>query len=171
MCRIACKKKPSGSRYFIGKTLGERTAFKFAEQNNLDLVSMIPVVVDGWFLISRQSQQRQDCLALIIGEMLTSHFLKRILYVHTDAVVNALIFQYENPDAKGRHFCSAVGASIDDVANLLASRYPELNVATDLAFRGDIITRRFYSSKIVKIWISAEVKLGRYVRRRDQVLP
>lgn len=37
--------------YFASKTLAERAAWKFAKENNLDLITIIPTLVVGPFLM------------------------------------------------------------------------------------------------------------------------
>ena len=38
--------------YFVSKTLAEKAAWKFAEENNIDFISVIPPLVVGPFLMS-----------------------------------------------------------------------------------------------------------------------
>lgn len=143
--------KIPGWPYFVGKTLGEKAAIQFAQDNNLDLVTVVPAIVNGPFLLSRIPNSVKDCLALITGEFFKLPFLQRISYVHTEDVISAFIFLYENAEAKGRYICSEEDASIDDVAKLLASRYPEFNVPTDLAYLGETVLHYFDSSKLKKL--------------------
>ncbi|MBA0661158.1 hypothetical protein Goklo_005479, partial [Gossypium klotzschianum] len=44
-------KKMTGWMYFVSKTLAEQAAWKFAKENNLDLITIIPTLVIGPFLM------------------------------------------------------------------------------------------------------------------------
>lgn len=142
------KNKVPGWPYFVGKTLGEKAATEFAKEHNLDLVILNPTIVNGPFLLSKIPNSVKDCLALITGELFKLPFLTRLSYVHTEDVVRAFIFLYENPTAKGRHICSAVDASIGEVASLICSSHPEFKIPTDLAYLGEPVVHYFDSSKL-----------------------
>eukprot|EP00250_Pteridium_aquilinum_P017585 c23698_g2_i3 orf=147-1166(+) len=145
------KNKVPGWPYFVGKTLGERAAVEFAKEHSLDLVVVNPGIVNGPFMLSQIPNSVKDCLALITGELFKLPFLVRLSYVHTDDVVRAFIFLYENPEANGRYICSAVDASITEVVNIIRTRHPEFKIPTDLAYLGEPIIHYFDSSKLKKL--------------------
>nr|QFQ61498.1 dihydroflavonol 4-reductase [Dryopteris erythrosora] len=143
--------KIPGWPYFVGKTLGEKAAVEFAKEHNLDLVVVNPSIVHGPFLLSNIPNSVKDCLALITGELFKLPFLARMSYIHTDDLVRAFIFLYENPEASGRYICSAVDASITEVVNIISSRYPEFKIPTDLAYLGEPVIHYFDSSKLKRL--------------------
>ena len=53
--------------YFVSKTLAEKAAWKFAEENKLDFVSIIPTLVVGPFLGSSYPPSLITALAPITG--------------------------------------------------------------------------------------------------------
>lgn len=51
--------------YFVSKTLAEKAAIEFAEQNGLNLVSVIPTLVNGQFIMNSMPPSMLTALALI----------------------------------------------------------------------------------------------------------
>jgi len=50
--------------------------------------------------------------------------------VHVDDVARAHIFLLEHPNPKGRYNCSPFIATIDEIADLVSSKHPELQMPT-----------------------------------------
>lgn len=117
--------------YLVSKTLAEQAAFEFAKQNGIDLVSINPSLIVGAFLTPEIASSVQAALALVTGDSNVFPFLRRQSYVDVDDVAMAHIFVYENPAAQGRYICSAKDAFIDEVAEILRRRHPELPVVTE----------------------------------------
>lgn len=53
--------------YFVSKTLAEQAAWKFAEENNLDFISIIPSLVVGPFLMPSMPPSLISALSPITG--------------------------------------------------------------------------------------------------------
>lgn len=53
--------------YFVSKTLAEKAAWKFAEENKLDFISIIPTLVVGPFLMPSMPPSLITALSLITG--------------------------------------------------------------------------------------------------------
>ena len=148
--------------YFVSKSLAEQAAWKFAKENNLDFITIIPPLVVGSFLMpsmppslitSLSPITGTCCHALVIIEHVVqftcpskftltcsiagneAHYsiLKQTQFVHLDDLCNAHIFLYEHPKAEGRYICSGCDATIHDVAKLLREKFPEYNVPTKWA--------------------------------------
>lgn len=49
-------------------------------------------------------------------------------YVHIDDVATAHILAYEKPEAEGRYIVSGITLDNDEMAEMLAKRYPTLDV-------------------------------------------
>nr|DAD39489.1 TPA_asm: hypothetical protein HUJ06_013812 [Nelumbo nucifera] len=59
--------KMTGWMYFVSKTLAEKAAWEFAEENNIDLISVIPPLVVGPFLGPSMPLSITMAFALITG--------------------------------------------------------------------------------------------------------
>lgn len=122
--------KMPGYMYFLSKTLSEQAAWKFAEENNLDLVTVISTLVVGPFAIPTIPASLLAALAPIAGNDNYYKLLKECHFVHPDHLCNAHIFLYEHPDAKGRYIANSCDANIFDITKFLSEKYPEYNVPT-----------------------------------------
>ncbi|KAL5704683.1 alcohol dehydrogenase (NADP(+)) [Ranunculus cassubicifolius] len=116
--------------YFVSKTLAEKAAWEFAEQNNIDLISVIPVLVVGPFLMSSMPPSLITALSPITRNESHYSILKQIQLVHLEDLCNAHLYLYEHPEAKGRYICSSHDTTITDVATLLHEKFPEYDVPT-----------------------------------------
>ncbi|XP_071724378.1 vestitone reductase [Rutidosis leptorrhynchoides] len=114
--------------YNISKTLTEKAAFDFADQNGLDLVSLLPTFVVGPFVCPKVPASLGLMMAMILGNEELYPFLMTSPMVHVDDVARAQIFLLENPDVKGRYICSSHSLTIQEMAEFLSVRYPEYPV-------------------------------------------
>ncbi|KAF5202457.1 Dihydroflavonol 4-reductase [Thalictrum thalictroides] len=140
-------KKMTGWMYFVSKTLAEKAAWEFAEQNNIDFISIIPTLVVGPFLTSSMPPSLITALSPITRNEAHYSILKQIQLVHIDDLCNAHIFLFEHPEAKGRYICSTYNATIMDVANLLRNKFPEYNVPTKFKDVDESLKTVAFSSK------------------------
>lgn len=122
--------KMTGWMYFVSKTLAEKAAWKFAEENNIDLISIIPTLVVGPFIMQTMPPSMITALSLLTRTESHYHIIKQAQLVHLDDLCIAHIFLYEHGEAKGRYICSSVNTTILDIAKMLATKYPEYNVPT-----------------------------------------
>ncbi|OAY63713.1 Dihydroflavonol-4-reductase [Ananas comosus] len=122
--------KMTGWMYFVSKTLAEKAAWEYAEENGIDLISIIPPLVVGPFLTSCMPPSMITALSLI-----------------TDDLCDAHIFLFEHPDATGRYICSSHDATIYDLAKMLRARYPEYDVPEKFEGIDEGIKRVHFSSK------------------------
>ncbi|KAK6918541.1 hypothetical protein RJ641_016963 [Dillenia turbinata] len=83
----------------------------FAEENGLDLVTLIPYLVVGPYISSQLPGNKES----------TS-------MVHTDDLASAHIFLLEYPNAKGHYICSYNEASVNQMAELLWAKYPQYQI-------------------------------------------
>lgn len=56
--------------YFVSKTLAEQAAWKFAEENNIDFISIIPSLVVGPFLTSSMPPSLITALSPITSSLI-----------------------------------------------------------------------------------------------------
>ncbi|KAJ8772635.1 hypothetical protein K2173_027812 [Erythroxylum novogranatense] len=139
--------KMTGWMYFVSKTLAEQAAWKFAKENNIDLITIIPTLVVGPFIMSSMPPSLITALSLITGNESHYGIIKQGNYVHLDDLCISHIFLFENPEAKGRYICSSHDASIHDLAKLLKEKYPEYNVPTKFKDVDENLMRVVFSSK------------------------
>ncbi|XP_030950552.1 dihydroflavonol 4-reductase-like [Quercus lobata] len=143
-------KKMTGWMYFVSKSLAEQAAWKFAKENNLDFITIIPPLVVGSFLMPSMPPSLITALSPITGNEAHYSILKQTQFVHLDVLCNAHIFLYEHPKAEGRYICSGCDATIHDVAKLLREKFPEYNVPTKFKDVDENLEIISFSSKKIK---------------------
>nr|ACM62744.1 dihydroflavonol-4-reductase [Garcinia mangostana] len=139
--------KMTGWMYFVSKTKAERAAWKFAKENNLDFISIIPSLVVGPFIMQSMPPSLISALALITGNEGHYTILKQGHYVHLDDLVESHIYLYENPKAEGRYICSNYDVNIFELANMLNKKYPEYNIPTTFKGIEENLPSVIFSSK------------------------
>ncbi|XP_077235518.1 noscapine synthase SDR1-like [Tasmannia lanceolata] len=128
-----CKSlNPPGSTYYISKTLTEKAALEFAEERGLDVVTLLPTMVVGPFLVPYFPVVLQIALAMIRGDRQQMSLLKKPSLVHMDDLASAHIFLFECPEAKGRYICSSQSTTIHGLSKFLSIRYPEFQMPPEL---------------------------------------
>nr|KJB58245.1 hypothetical protein B456_009G200600 [Gossypium raimondii] len=123
-------KKMTGWMYFVSKTMAEQAAWKFAKENNIDFVSIIPPLVVGPFIMQSMPPSLITALSPITGNEAHYSIIKQGQFIHLDDLCRAHIFLFENPKAEGRYICASHHATIIDLAKMLSDKYPEYNVPT-----------------------------------------
>ncbi|GMH26901.1 hypothetical protein Nepgr_028744 [Nepenthes gracilis] len=145
--------KPPTWGYPASKTLAEKAAWKFAQENNIDLITVIPTLMTGPSLTPDVPDSICLATALLTGNEFLIGALKgmqmlsgSISITHVEDVCRAHVFLAEKESASGRYICCAVNTSVPELAKFLNKRYPQFKVPTDF---GD------FPSK-AKLIISAE---------------
>ncbi|CAN6452062.1 unnamed protein product [Victoria cruziana] len=105
--------KPPTWGYPASKTLAEQAAWKFAKENNLNLVSVVPVLMTGPSLTSAVPSSIMLATALITGNDFLIDNLK------------------EEESVSGRYICCAYNTSVVELAQFLSNRYPEYKIPTE----------------------------------------
>ncbi|RXH93522.1 hypothetical protein DVH24_014098 [Malus domestica] len=119
-----------GTSYVAAKTKTEQIALKFAEENELELVTLLPPLVVGGFLCKTLPASVYLSLSMILGNQDHYKHLMRQNMVHVDDLVSAHIFLFENPNAKGRYICSSNQITIDEMSQFLSAKYPGFRIPT-----------------------------------------
>ncbi|CAN1222180.1 Anthocyanidin reductase ((2S)-flavan-3-ol-forming) [Linum grandiflorum] len=110
--------------YAVSKTLAEKAAWKFAEENNIDLVTVIPSLVAGPPLTADIPSSINLALSLLTGDLETiSQLVKE--KTHVEDVCRAHLFVAEKESASGRFICCAANTSVAELAKFLNLRYPQ----------------------------------------------
>ncbi|KAL3653022.1 hypothetical protein CASFOL_002703 [Castilleja foliolosa] len=120
-----CKRK--GVWYPLSKTLAEKAAWKYAEENGVDIVVVNPGTVMGPIIPPAINASMLMILRLLQGctEEYEDFFIGS---VHVKDVALAHILLYENKAATGRHLCVEAISHFGDFAAKVAELYPEYNV-------------------------------------------
>lgn len=139
--------KMTGWMYFVSKTLAEKAAWDFAKENDIDLITVIPTLVVGPFIMPSMPPSLITALAPITGTESHYSILEQVQLVHLDDLCLAHIFVYQNPEAEGRYICSSDDTTIIELAKMLKERYPEYNIPTKFPGIADDIQLIRYSSK------------------------
>ncbi|KAJ7950983.1 Dihydroflavonol-4-reductase [Quillaja saponaria] len=117
-----------GASYAISKTLTERAALEFAEQNGMDVITILPSYVVGPFICSKLPGSVYVALAILFGN---KDIVEYPLHtVHVEDVARAFIFLLEHSNPKGRYLCSSEVVSIERIFEFLSEKYPELEIPT-----------------------------------------
>uniref|UniRef100_A0AAU7NIZ1 Flavanone 4-reductase n=1 Tax=Saraca asoca TaxID=1073321 RepID=A0AAU7NIZ1_9FABA len=143
-CRNA---KMTGWMYFVSKTLAEQEAWKFAKENNIDFITIIPTLVVGPFLMPSMPPSLITALSPITGNEAHYGIIKQGQFVHLDDLCLSHIYLYEDPKARGRYICSSHDATIHEVSKLLRDKYPEYNIPTKFNNIPDHLENVSFSSK------------------------
>ncbi|XP_074368056.1 bifunctional dihydroflavonol 4-reductase/flavanone 4-reductase-like [Apium graveolens] len=126
--------KMTGWMYLVAKTTAEKAAWKYAEENGIDMVTVHPSVVLGHFITPFTSFSTDTATVLYTKDEANKVLLK-VLHglsaVHVDDVCNAHIFLFEHPLAKGRYICSSHIINIFETAHSLRLKYPDMDIPTE----------------------------------------
>ncbi|GAB2291794.1 hypothetical protein Dimus_026047 [Dionaea muscipula] len=139
--------KMTGWMYFVSKTLAEQAAWKYAEENNIDFISIIPTLVVGPFIMPSFPPSLITALSPITRNESHYSIIKQGQFVHLDDLCNAHIFLFEDAKAHGRYICSSHPATIFEVAKMLNKLYPEYNVPTKFEGIDEDLKNCLFSSK------------------------
>lgn len=115
--------------YAYAKTIGEKEAWKFAEEEGLNLVVVNPSFVVGPLLAPEPTSTLSVLLSIIKGENNKVYPNCTIGFVHIDDVVAAHILAMESPSASGRLICSADVAHWKEIVEMLKNKYPMYPIA------------------------------------------
>ncbi|KAL2495274.1 Anthocyanidin reductase [Forsythia ovata] len=127
-----------GLGYPVSKILAEKTAWKLAKENNIDLITIIPSLMSGHSLTPDIPSSISLATSLITGNELLINQLKgmqmlsgSISLTHVEDVCRAHVFIAEKESASGRYICCAVNTSVCELAKFLNEIYPMYNIPTD----------------------------------------
>ncbi|KAF7849957.1 hypothetical protein BT93_L0084 [Corymbia citriodora subsp. variegata] len=114
--------KTAEGPYMVSKTLAEKAVLDSGARMGLDVVVVVPSFMIGPFLCPK--------LPASIGDAnpYKNMCLSKTSVVHPDDVARAHIYLFEHPPAKGRFICSSGVITLEETAELLSQRFPELPV-------------------------------------------
>ncbi|KAF5198068.1 Dihydroflavonol 4-reductase [Thalictrum thalictroides] len=147
--------KTSGWVYVLSKLLSEKAAFKFADENGIDLISIIPTTVGGLFLTPTVPASVRVLLSPITGDSEFNAILQAvhnrmgsISVVHIEDICNAHIFLMEHTTAKGQYICSAHSCVMSQLVDSLALMYPCSGIQRSSEEQQDSIPSEVSSEKL-----------------------
>ncbi|WOH00730.1 hypothetical protein DCAR_0520104 [Daucus carota subsp. sativus] len=94
--------KMYGWMYVVAKTIAEKAAWKYAEENGIDMVTVHPSFVLG----------------------------RPFITPYTNISIDAAISLYTTSSRKGRYICSSHAVNIFEIAHSLGLKYPDRNIRT-----------------------------------------
>lgn len=114
--------------YVLSKTMAEKAAWEFCNENGINLVTVSPSFVVGPSLPPTLCSTASDILGLLQGETERFYWHGRMGYVHIDDVALCHILVYEREEAEGRYLCSSTVVDNDELVSILSARYPTLPI-------------------------------------------
>ncbi|XP_028796343.1 putative anthocyanidin reductase [Neltuma alba] len=127
--------KVTGWVYALSKLLTEEAAFKFAQENGIDLVSVITTTVAGPFFTASVPSSVKVLLSPITGETEFFKILSAVNsrmgslgVVHIEDICSAHIFLMEHTKAEGRYICCSQSCSLSKLCHLLFQKHPCSNM-------------------------------------------
>ncbi|XVF42893.1 hypothetical protein PTKIN_Ptkin01aG0402400 [Pterospermum kingtungense] len=111
--------------YELSKTLAEKAAWKFSQENGIDMVILNPGMVLGPLLQPTLNTSVQPILNLIGAETFPNATCR---WVDVRDVANAHILAFENPSAHGRYCLVGKSAHFYETLKILRELYPALNL-------------------------------------------
>ncbi|XP_014507514.1 anthocyanidin reductase ((2S)-flavan-3-ol-forming) [Vigna radiata var. radiata] len=130
--------KPPTWGYPVSKALAEKAAWKFAEENHMDLITVIPTLTNGPSLTPDIPSSVGLATSLITGNDFLINTLKGMQFIsgsisitHVEDICRAHIFVAEKESASGRYIVSAHNTSVPELAKFLSTRYPQYKVPTE----------------------------------------
>lgn len=154
---LRTKKPTLGWAYSVSKTLAERAALQYGKEHDLEVVTIIPVLVVGSSITPTVPVSVEVALSLLTGIPRDLHILKdlqlgtgSLSLVHVEDLCTAHIFLMENPAAQGRYICSASNLSVAQLAHYLSKRYPQYNVLTQFEDVPPVPRVNLSSNKLVE---------------------
>ncbi|XP_023745936.1 phenylacetaldehyde reductase [Lactuca sativa] len=108
--------------YVLSKTLAEEAAWKFAEENGVDMVTINPAMVIGPLLQSTLNTSAESIANLINGA--ETYANSSLGWVNVKDVANAHIQAFEIPSANGRYCLVESVVHSSELVEILRKLYP-----------------------------------------------
>ncbi|KAL8495650.1 hypothetical protein ACS0TY_019676 [Phlomoides rotata] len=142
--------KTFGGPYIVTKTLAEKAALDIAERLGLDLVSVLPTWVTGPFISPNIPDTVYVSLSPVFGDEKYYGHIKDSSLVHVDDVARAHIHLFEHLEAKGRYLVSAVEFKLEELCEMISTRYPEFKMPSPESWK-DVVPVKFSGLSTKKI--------------------
>ncbi|XP_074316552.1 phenylacetaldehyde reductase-like [Silene latifolia] len=117
----------SQDSYVLSKTLAEIAAWKFCEENGIDMITINPVVVIGPML-QPVINWSSDLLFNLVNGKSETYLNATFGWVHVKDVAEAHIKAFEIPSANGRYILCETVAHFSQIVDILKELYPNLKL-------------------------------------------
>lgn len=144
----------------MAKTLAEKAAWEYAEENGMDIVAIHPATCLGPLLQPCLNASCAVLQQLLQGSKNTQeyHWLGA---VHVQDVAKAQVLLFETPSASGRYLCTNGIYQFADFAQTVSQLFPEFPVHRCVLFpfkfcyrKRMLIAKVFYIRLEVLFWFS-----------------
>ncbi|KAG8363630.1 hypothetical protein BUALT_Bualt19G0042400 [Buddleja alternifolia] len=115
--------------YWLAKTLAEEAAWKYAEENGINLLVINPGFVIGPLLQPTLNATSQHILYLLKGK----EILPDYQFIDVRDVAHAHILVFENPSTTGRYILVEQSINCFEALQILRNLYPSLNIPNNVA--------------------------------------
>ncbi|XP_020701984.1 tetraketide alpha-pyrone reductase 1-like [Dendrobium catenatum] len=117
--------------------MAERAAFKYAQENGLDVITVCPSLTLGPLLQSDVNFSSLVLLSFLKGsqELIETYNCK--YFVDVRDVAEALLLVYTKPDASGRYICSLNRIKFADLVDMVRNVYPSFNYPNNIPERNE----------------------------------
>ncbi|KAJ9698029.1 hypothetical protein PVL29_007238 [Vitis rotundifolia] len=112
--------------YVLSKTLAEETAWKFAKEKGMDIVTINPAMVIGPLLQPTLNTSAAAILNLINGAQTFPNFTMG--WVHVKDVAEAHIQAFEIPSANGRYCLAERTVHYSEIVKILKDLFPDFQL-------------------------------------------
>ncbi|KAI4332125.1 hypothetical protein L6164_017059 [Bauhinia variegata] len=112
--------------YVLAKTLAEDAAWKFAKENNIDMVALNPALVVGPLLQPTLNTSAAAVLNLINGAQTFINF--SVGWINVKDVACAHVQAFEIPSASGRYCLAERVVHYSEIVEILHELYPSLQL-------------------------------------------
>ncbi|XP_074316554.1 phenylacetaldehyde reductase-like [Silene latifolia] len=116
-----------GDTYTLSKTLAEIAAWKFCEENGIDMITINPVAVIGPML-QPVINWSSDVLFNLVNGKSDTYLNATFGWVHVKDVAEAHIKAFEIPSANGRYILCETVAHFSQIVDILQELYPNLKL-------------------------------------------
>ncbi|KAJ9698031.1 hypothetical protein PVL29_007238 [Vitis rotundifolia] len=117
--------------YVLSKTLAEETAWKFAKEKGMDIVTINPAMVIGPLLQPTLNTSAAAILNLINGAQTFPNFTMG--WVHVKDVAEAHIQAFEIPSANGRYCLAERTVHYSEIVKILKDLFPDFQLPVKCA--------------------------------------
>ncbi|PKU62874.1 tetraketide alpha-pyrone reductase 1-like [Dendrobium catenatum] len=135
--------------YCLSKTMAEREAFKLAQENGLDVVTLCLSMVFGPLLQSNVNYSSSLLINLLKGSSELIETYRSGAFVDVRDVADALLLVYETPTASGRYICSLNQTQNTDLIDMLKNMYPSFKYPNNIPDKNE--ANDLSSEKLKKI--------------------
>ncbi|KAK3141424.1 hypothetical protein QOZ80_4BG0333720 [Eleusine coracana subsp. coracana] len=160
--------KPPIWGYVVSKVLVEKEALRSAQENDISMVSLCPVLIVGASPVSKVYTSVPAALSLLSGDEAAFEMLKCIektyggvQVVDLDDLCRAQLFVAETETASGRYVCCGFNTTVVEMARFLARNYPHYNVTNTDDGSGHLLEKPrvcLSSTKLVREGFEFKVK-------------